>query len=254
VRYHGVLAPAARWRAGATRDRRAPPDAEHRAAPAADLPLGHAPKARGVGQPGSPAPSLPSPATPDRPLPVSAPLTALAAPGPSIPGTRSTTSPARDRRLSWAELMQRVFARDVLECPACGHRSAERDRGDPPFPRAGDPCAPDRAPRRQPAAAIRRRLLPGRRSRLGPPARRRAAPFQRLTARATDGPTQWPESDRPSGRASPPDAAHAPGVALLHPGDDRQRGRPPPPTPRRGRGSNPPPQRPRLNRKRLAGS
>jgi hypothetical protein len=122
VRYHGVLAPAARWRAGATRDRRAPPDAEHRAAPAADLPLGHAPKARGVGQPGSPAPSLPSPAAPDRPLPVPAPLTAPAAPGPSIPGTRSTTSPARDRRLSWAELMQRVFARDVLECPACGGR------------------------------------------------------------------------------------------------------------------------------------
>jgi hypothetical protein len=122
VRYHGVLAPASRWRAGVTRDRRAPPDAEHSAAAPLDLTRGPAPKARVVGSPGSPAPGLPSPASPDRPLLAPALLIAPAATGPSIPGPRSTSSPPRDRRLSWAELMQRVFARDVLECPACGGR------------------------------------------------------------------------------------------------------------------------------------
>jgi acyl-CoA synthetase (AMP-forming)/AMP-acid ligase II len=28
----------------------------------------------------------------------------------------------RERRLSWAELMKRVFAQDVLECPRCKGR------------------------------------------------------------------------------------------------------------------------------------
>jgi len=28
----------------------------------------------------------------------------------------------RERRLSWAELMKRVFAQDVLECPRCQGR------------------------------------------------------------------------------------------------------------------------------------
>ena len=30
--------------------------------------------------------------------------------------------PGTPRRLSWAELMRRVFAVDVLECPDCGGR------------------------------------------------------------------------------------------------------------------------------------
>jgi hypothetical protein len=30
------------------------------------------------------------------------------------------TTPRRHRNLSWAELMRRVFAIDVLECPRCG--------------------------------------------------------------------------------------------------------------------------------------
>jgi hypothetical protein len=31
-------------------------------------------------------------------------------------------TPARARRLAWADLLRRVFAVDVLECPRCGGR------------------------------------------------------------------------------------------------------------------------------------
>ena len=49
--------------------------------------------------------------------------------GPAaMPGDALGLEPAqesgelRERRLSWAELMQRVYAVDVLTCPACGGR------------------------------------------------------------------------------------------------------------------------------------
>lgn len=35
---------------------------------------------------------------------------------------RQTCGPARERRLRWADLMQRVFAIDVLVCPAAADR------------------------------------------------------------------------------------------------------------------------------------
>ena len=43
----------------------------------------------------------------------------------SVPEDRKPEAEAieiRERRLSWAELMRRVFAVDVLECPGCGGR------------------------------------------------------------------------------------------------------------------------------------
>ena len=81
VRYHGVLAPAARLRAQVVRDRRA-----DRSAPDAA-----AKQSRCRSQ-----------ARPSERMRLDAEL--------------------RERRLSWAELMRRVFARDVLCCPRCGGR------------------------------------------------------------------------------------------------------------------------------------
>ena len=43
----------------------------------------------------------------------------LATPGPERPANRREL---RERRLTWAELMQRVWAVDVLECPRCHGR------------------------------------------------------------------------------------------------------------------------------------
>lgn len=37
--------------------------------------------------------------------------------------TRSATSSSRSRRLPWAELLRRVFADDILQCPCGGRRS-----------------------------------------------------------------------------------------------------------------------------------
>jgi hypothetical protein len=43
-----------------------------------------------------------------------------AAAGPEEPQPTSGEPPLRSRRLAWAELLRRVFAVDVLECPRCG--------------------------------------------------------------------------------------------------------------------------------------
>jgi hypothetical protein len=88
VRYHGVLAPRARWRAQVVRDRSA------------------------VGLP-----------------------CAAVVPGPARPARSRTRrlessdqqrmdagDPLRERRLTWAALMQRVWAKDVLECARCSGR------------------------------------------------------------------------------------------------------------------------------------
>ncbi len=80
VRYHGVLAPHARWREDVVRDRR-------QVAPGG---MGREPSA-GAG--------------------------AAPQPGPAEEGAE-----LRERRLSWAQLMLRVFEKDVLECPRCGGR------------------------------------------------------------------------------------------------------------------------------------
>ena len=82
VRYHGVLAPHARWRAEVVRDR-----GEE------DVPAAKTPRAPGeVAGDG----------------------------GGYIP--RVELEELRERRLSWAELMRRVWVVDVLECPRCRGR------------------------------------------------------------------------------------------------------------------------------------
>ena len=86
VRYHGVFAPHARAR------RLLPP-----------------PPPRPDPAEGSEGIQAPSPDPP--PLPATEPEHTLA--------PVATDPPARRRRRPWAELMKRVFAHDVLKCPAC---------------------------------------------------------------------------------------------------------------------------------------
>jgi hypothetical protein len=81
VRFHGILAPAASRRAEV------------------------------VPQPGEP--EVPAPAAP-------APSGDSEGPAPGPERAPRPGPPGRPRRLPWAELMRRVFAVDVLECPACG--------------------------------------------------------------------------------------------------------------------------------------
>ena len=77
VRYHGVLAPGARWRALVVRDRTADDTGR---------------------------------------------LEAASKPCPGPPNPDASIAELRERRLTWGELMHRVFAVDVLECPRCGGR------------------------------------------------------------------------------------------------------------------------------------
>ena len=44
-------------------------------------------------------------------------MTGRDAPAGGLPGPEDPQLPPRARRLSWAELMRRIFAVDVLECP-----------------------------------------------------------------------------------------------------------------------------------------
>ena len=68
----------------------------------------------------------------------------------------TSASPIRPRRLSWAELLKRVFAADALACPRCGGRMRLLATiQDPQAIRAIQDCLklPSRAP---PRAAARR--------------------------------------------------------------------------------------------------
>ncbi|MEE8384412.1 MAG: transposase [Dehalococcoidia bacterium] len=111
VRYHGVLAPCA-----SNRDRIAPGARPYRPAGAP-----HSEEA-------SAAPVVPKDAN-SSPQPTRTPgAPQRRAPAPPMSATPADTVPSdpptepRVRRLSWAELMQRVFALDVLECPKCAGR------------------------------------------------------------------------------------------------------------------------------------
>jgi hypothetical protein len=101
VRYHGLLAPSAGWRAEIV------------------------PRVRGSQQgadaqplPTSPPANATSPSIPDR-----APARGTTFVPPAEPQRPPRTGPPENpRRLSWAELMRRVFAVDVLKCAHCGGR------------------------------------------------------------------------------------------------------------------------------------
>jgi hypothetical protein len=115
VRYHGVLAPAAPWRTAVSRDRRSLRALGSHSQPAARSAA--AGVLEGASEPASPlAPASVRP---------SQPALGCASPGDADlvrVGGSPGSAPLRARRLSWAALMQRVFARDVLECPSCGGR------------------------------------------------------------------------------------------------------------------------------------
>lgn len=114
VIYHGILAPHAAGRAAAVGYGRADDGGrahDHgRAVPAAPAP-GEAPRSGETMVTPSPAAvSAPAPMPPPV-MPPTAPPCPTAAPG---------TSPSS--RWRWADLLQRVFAVDVLACPRCGGR------------------------------------------------------------------------------------------------------------------------------------
>ena len=115
---HGILAPRAKWRAAAVAYGRAD---------AAAMPDDGAPTG---GPPGEAATiSVAIPLTTDEGVADGRGATAgvLVAPAPvSDAGTPQPSDappgPAPPRRWRWAELLQRVFAVDVLACPNCGGR------------------------------------------------------------------------------------------------------------------------------------
>jgi hypothetical protein len=115
VRYHGVLAPAALWRAAAARDRRS---AE---ALGSDSPT-TLPAARTSPELSDRASEAAPPTAPARPTTYSLACASLDDSNVSLVSGSQDRTPLRARRLSWAALMQRVFVRDVLECTACGGR------------------------------------------------------------------------------------------------------------------------------------
>jgi len=116
VRYHGVLAPAAANRAAVCCDRRLTERAttdspRDQRAPGND---------RSGVRNGASAPA--SSHEPIRPKNSSHACGSRDA-DPFVSAADSPVpAPPRARRLSWSALMQRVFARDVLECPSCRGR------------------------------------------------------------------------------------------------------------------------------------
>ncbi len=124
VRYHGVLAPCAAYRdavvpgPGPAPRPRVPHDPAASPASQAELP---APSPQAWERDGPAATPDPTPnglhLRPDLMPPTATPALRSAEPEPAGRGPR-----ARPRRLAWAELMRRVFARDVLACPRCNGR------------------------------------------------------------------------------------------------------------------------------------
>ena len=115
--YHGVLAPRARWRPPGSSDPAvvAPPTplSTASAALAPPVPL---PTACGAVAPPS---AVPPPLLPVTPASVPAPPPRPAPPAAS----RSSPAAERARRAwTWADLMRRIFAIDVLACAGCGGR------------------------------------------------------------------------------------------------------------------------------------
>ncbi|MCL4685241.1 transposase [Myxococcota bacterium] len=121
VRYHGVLGPCA-----SERDRVVP------GAPQAHMPARPPPGSSSLaslaeplsdaetrGRPRREPPDRCSPPVPSSP--VGAPPTRTPC-GPEEPLPEPGEPTLRPRRLAWAELLRRVFAVDVLECPRCGGR------------------------------------------------------------------------------------------------------------------------------------
>jgi hypothetical protein len=123
TRYHGIFAAHARGRFALTgrglHDH--PPDAAGRIAPSAAT-------SRETGAPGASVPPLAAAplavsAAPGEPAPAGSSNPAVDPPPPHAPAPdylAGPDDPERVRRLTWAHLMKRAFASDVLTCPRCG--------------------------------------------------------------------------------------------------------------------------------------
>ena len=119
VRYHGILAPCAAWRDVVVRDRDEVSSAALRS-----------PSCACQSSPAKETAPARQPVTADGDaagLPVRRPATPASEKSTetvTAPGEQrrvSDTAPLRDRRLSWSQLLRRVFAIDALECD-CGGR------------------------------------------------------------------------------------------------------------------------------------
>jgi hypothetical protein len=120
VRYHGVLAPAARRRPAVVAGRPSEPAEGEESAGAASARGSRSVERPPTDRPG--ARSSPSgSATAGRPA-ASPCATGRDAPAGGLPELEDPQLPPRARRLSWAELMRRIFAVDVLGCPRCRGR------------------------------------------------------------------------------------------------------------------------------------
>src|SRR5215813_9732144 len=121
VLYHGILAPRAKWRAAAVAYGRPDAAAARDDAAVIGRPLAVAtptcpvtPSGAAGGVAGIPAASAAA---------ASVPVATTREPQPGVaePADMPLTA-APPRRWRWAELLQRVFAVDVLACPSCGGR------------------------------------------------------------------------------------------------------------------------------------
>jgi hypothetical protein len=116
VRYFGILAPCASWRDAVVRDR------DELSSPATSCLCKTSPAAgRAPARPASTEDGEAS-SPPGRPTPASSEQGAQEAAGPSrgVPA-QSGPAPLRPRRLTWAQLLRRVFAIDAFQCE-CGGR------------------------------------------------------------------------------------------------------------------------------------
>jgi hypothetical protein len=119
ARDHGVLGPCA-----STRHCVVPSTLDTETTPALAAGTAHAGCQRAADPQLRPAERLPVSADcAKREAPSAASVdTELRAAGPARGPAVTNREPARPRRLAWADLMRRVFALDVLECPGCGGR------------------------------------------------------------------------------------------------------------------------------------
>jgi len=119
VRYFGILAPCASWRDAVVRDRN---EVSSAASTSPSCPCKPNPAAgRALARPAPTKDGKASPAA-GRPTPASS---EQGAPGAASPSYRahdpSGPAPLRPRRLSWAQLLRRVFAVEAFQCE-CGGR------------------------------------------------------------------------------------------------------------------------------------
>jgi hypothetical protein len=131
VRYHGILAPCASWRDHVAPGGPAPAVPESTGAPKAEREPGWAAEALRMQRPAS-APldegrEMSGPPGDSHPPGPENGFSAVSHAQPKAETTPLVASPSgraarRPRRLSWGELLQRVFAVDAFACPRCGSR------------------------------------------------------------------------------------------------------------------------------------